>query len=229
MHEVFKFEPHLHTAEISPCSCLPAAEGARLVRAAGYRGMMTADHFWDGFIDRLPAGTPVAEAFFEGYRRAAEAGEREGLFVVPGMELRYRSSHNDYLVFGMTQEKLAQLGDITRLTPSEGYEVLCQADCLILQAHPFRNGMTRVEDVHGCEVFNGHPGHDSRNPLAKAWADDHPGWLTTAGSDVHDAAHVGRAGLWTPPDAMRSSQALAAWLASGSAALFIDGEAQHGA
>ena len=45
-------------------------------------------------------------------------------------------------------------------------------------------------------MFNGHVGHDSRNPIARAWCRTY-GKIPTSGSDFHDPTSVIDAGIQT--------------------------------
>lgn len=65
-----------------------------------------------------------------------------------------------------------------------------------MQAHPFRNGLKIVDPKHldGIETYNGNPRHDSRNEIAKAWAQKF-GMLETSGSDFHEREDFARGGV----------------------------------
>ena len=56
--------------------------------------------------------------------------------------------------------------------------------------------VTNPEYVDGIEVFNGHPGHNSNNDIALAWAEKY-GKIMTTGTDHHDPAHMPDAGIRT--------------------------------
>ena len=69
---------------------------------------------------------------------------------------------------------------------------------LLIQAHPFRNGMTEIapENLDGIETFNMHPNHNSRVAFASKYAKKH-GLIPTAGTDFHHLGHEGMAALLT--------------------------------
>ena len=69
---------------------------------------------------------------------------------------------------------------------------------MILQAHPFRNGMEHVDPalLDGIEAFNMHPGHNSRVAIAAKYAKKE-GLLMTAGTDYHHPGHEGCAAILT--------------------------------
>jgi len=100
---MYKIELHLHTKYSSECGQMSAEDLIAGYKAVGYSGIVVTDHFnRDTFrmlaidpasgIDRL---TP----FLEGYRRMKEAGERQGIKIYRGAELRFDGSFNDYLFY----------------------------------------------------------------------------------------------------------------------------------
>ena len=69
---------------------------------------------------------------------------------------------------------------------------------LIIQAHPFRDRMTEMpaELLDGVEVFNLHPGQNSRVGFAAKYAKEHH-LLVTCGTDFHHEGHQGMTALLT--------------------------------
>ena len=134
--------------------------------------------------------------FLLGYHRLKREGEKYGIRVYAGAELRFDGSPNDYLLYGFHDELLA---DPERVM-SEGLEAFApkyRADgALLIQAHPFRNKCTPApaELLDGVEVLNLNPRHDSRNDLALAYAEEHH-LLMTAGSDCHRPGDEGTTGI----------------------------------
>jgi fido (protein-threonine AMPylation protein) len=72
------------------------------------------------------------------------------------------------------------------MTLAEFYELAKEDQLLIAQAHPFRAGCTLADTafLHGIEVFNGNPRHQSRNELAWEVAEKE-GLIPLWGSDFH--------------------------------------------
>ena len=70
---------------------------------------------------------------------------------------------------------------------------------VIIQAHPFRDHITLcdLDYIDGIEVFNMHPNHNSRVPLAAKLAKENPQLLITGGSDFHHEGHEGVCGFCT--------------------------------
>ena len=96
---------------------------------------------------------------------------------------------------------------------------------LVVQAHPFRNGMVVVNPEHldGMETFNGTPTYDGRNLIADAWAKRY-NLLRTSGSDFHNPDQYGTGGILTNA-AIRTGEELVAVLKSGNYTLHCSGPA----
>ena len=196
---MYKFDTHVHTAEVSACAGLAAAEVARLYKKAGYGGICITDHYVREYFERHSGSwEQKVRAFTHGFDNARLEGERFGLTVVLGMELRLDGSANDYLAFGVTKEFLLANPRLYSLKLREVKELLSENRLLLFQAHPFRPWMTRADGslLDGAEVFNGHPFHESRNHKALAFAQKN-NLMMLAGSDCHETTGVGTSGILT--------------------------------
>lgn len=191
-------ELHAHTSEVSPCSHLTAAEVAERYLCAGYHTVVVTNHYCDYVMD--PAGSSWEERlahFVSGYQSMKHAvGDR--LHVLLGMELRFTENSNDYLIFGFDEDFLRTHPDLHRMNLKSFSALARENGILVVQAHPFRNGMKIMNPalLDGIEVFNGHPGHDSRNRIALDWCRRYHK-IPTSGSDFHDASSVEAGGIVT--------------------------------
>ena len=153
--------------------------------------------------------------FMDGYNKMKEiAGDR--ITVLMGMELRFDADDaTDHLIYGVTEKFLLDHPEILGSNLKEFYPVLNENGLLIIQAHPFRNGMTVSKPtlIDGVEVYNAHPGHDSRNDVANYWADKF-GLIKTSGSDFHHEKHFPCAGILTE-EKITSNDMLISVLRSG--------------
>ena len=197
---MYSFETHVHSSEVSRCGRVPAAEMVELYKKAGYAGLCLTDHInpWTFHGLDLPTWEDKTEHFLKGYR-AAKAAAGENFTVLLGAEFHFHENNNDYLVYGLTEELLFSLGDDILAWGIDRFSPFCREHGLLLmQAHPFRNSMVvnKPDVVDGIEVMNGHPRHDSRNFIARAWA-EHYGLLMSSGSDAHQPEDAARGGLRT--------------------------------
>lgn len=193
----YLFEIHSHSSQTSRCSEIPAEDIVKNYKALGYDGVVITDHMnMDTFkkIENEP-WEKKADHFLAGYR-AAKALEDENFSVLLGMEIRFLDFDNDYLVYGFNEDFIYNNPDLYKIEDLESFRPIADAnDLLVIQAHPFRQGMTIIDYklLDGIEVYNGHPGHNSSNDIALAWAKKYSFNIMTSGSDYHGVhgAHPG--------------------------------------
>ena len=195
-----KIDLHIHTTGFSFCGKLSAAQIVDFYKQAGYDAIVITNHFnstskqW--FLEH--GGTDYHKSYFDTIRQAAELGEKCGLLVLGGFELRFDENANDYLAYGMTPEQCLDYEKIFTMTAAEFGAFARENDILFYQAHPFRNRMTVVPPEHlfGIEVLNTHPRHDSRNDIAEMWADKFK-LHKIAGSDCHQKQDAATSAICT--------------------------------
>ncbi len=200
---MFKTELHCHSSEVSNCATANAQFIVEKYLEAGYSTIVLTNHFskytfknkrfdhsedpWDKKVDY----------FINGYNVMKEAADGR-LNIILGMELRYYSDPNDYLVYGVTEEFLRAHPEMMDSKTKEFAPIIKENGMILIQAHPFRNGMmiTKPEYLDGIEVFNGHIGQESRNDIANLWADKF-GFMKTSGTDFHHEFHHPDGGIMT--------------------------------
>ena len=91
-------------------------------------------------------------------------------------------------------------------------------DVCVVQAHPFRDGMTvtNPKGLFGLEVYNGGTEH-FRNEIARQFA-DHYELAMTSGSDVHGMDRLAKGGIVTAKK-INTSEDLIAVLRNGEYSL----------
>ena len=186
----YPFELHAHSNPASGCSELPPAELAERCKNAGADGIVLTNHaIW--WMKETPKEEWCAQ-YLKDYREAKEAGEKLGVKVLLGFEIRFMDSENDYLVYGFDEDFIPTVYDWMDKTAQEFYDTFHSDDKLILQAHPDRNNMVEMDRscVDGYEVFNLPPGHNSRVALA-ARLHQKNGGVAIGGTDFHHRGHEG--------------------------------------
>ena len=221
----FKTELHAHTSEVSPCGHVTAPEVAERFIAEGYTSLVITNHYCDYVIDPLK-GTwrEKMDYYLYPYHLMREsAGNR--LNVILGCELRFEGSINDYLIYGITEDFLRENPELHKMSLRSFAPLARENGMLVVQAHPFRNGMVVVNPEHldGMETFNGTPTYDGRNLIADAWAKRY-NLLRTSGSDFHNPDQYGTGGILTNA-AIRTGEELVAVLKSGNYTLHCSGPA----
>ena len=204
--EGFIFDTHIHTKPSSICGRIESEEIVALYKQAGYSGIVITDHYYNGFFDGLDGmlenadempWEEKAERFCAGYRAAKAAGDKLGLVVLFGQEMRFLEHPNDFLAYGITPEDLVEKPEMYRLTLKEYYPWIHSKGGLLYQAHPFRGERNAPADpryLDGVEVCNAKPDNESRNELAQAFCDQNK-LMEISGSDFHKAHHVGCGGV----------------------------------
>ena len=198
---MYKIEMHMHTKYTSPCGQLDEKQLVEGYLKAGYAGLVVTDHYnRDAFrmlkVDLLGAEDKV-QRFLEGYYRVKEEGERNGLKVYKGAEVRFDGSVNDYLLYGYHDELLRDPEGIFTMG-LEKFIALSRADgALLIQAHPYRDGCWVADHrfLDGVEVLNKHPWQKNHNEDTLAYAERWPELIRTSGSDCHEWNHVGHGGI----------------------------------
>lgn len=177
----YKTELHLHTFPVSACSELSPDEAVRTYAEAGVHSVVVTNHL--GSWVRVSYSV---EDYLSDYYEAKEAGDRYGVNVILGAELRFDGSYNDYLIYGIDEKDIDALAYYTTADPETFYKEFKNDRNVIIQAHPFRNGMDRApsEFLDGIEAFNLHPNHNSRIGIAARYARDER-LIVTCGSDFH--------------------------------------------
>lgn len=201
----YRVETHCHTSEVSGCGMVTARDMVAAHAEAGYRMMIITDH-WP--IPRRPVRTAAeVDRQFIGYYNAREAGRALGVHVLPGVELRFPDTNEDYLLMGLRDDQLRMLLEDA---PSdlEAFSAFSRAQgWLLYQAHPFRMNLrlAPLSYLDGIEFYNGNMRHDSRNELAFEVV-RRSGLLGIAGSDAHQLCDVGRSGVWAPSAEMSAGE-----------------------
>lgn len=190
---VFKYELHLHTSEISWCAVASVRSTLPLYRRAGYQGLVLTDHFFREAIHNLPGQNwnDRIDAYLQSYRIARTMAENWDFDILLGMELRFKHSWNDYLVYGLTETLLKENPPFYDMGLQRFFDFAQRQGLFIAQAHPFRFGMTRANPrwLHGVEILNAHGSHNNQ---ASRFAADHQ-LIGIAGSDYHSIHDIAAA------------------------------------
>lgn len=194
----FRIEMHAHTFPHSMCGELSPQEVAELYAEKGYDGIVITNHFM-GYCpgverDYMPGDTKEEKLkyYLSGYEAAKAAGEKCGINVYLGLEIRFaRENNNDYLIYGADSNIVSLCYDCLEGTLEDFRKNVRLDKSVFIQAHPFRDGMEYAapELLDGVETFNMHPGQNSRVGFAARFAKENNIKIRTAGSDFH---HRGR-------------------------------------
>lgn len=183
-----KFDLHVHTAETSKCGTVDAASIVGKYKATGYDGIVITDHLHESYISLQNCRDDWQECvtrFLFGYHQAKQAGEKIGFDVALGVELRFPENDNDYLLYGVDEAFLRSHPYLYRTDHASFYRRFAD-ELLIIHAHPYRNNdVVYYDSVHGLEIVNCSPRHNSRNELTLKLAKENPNLFRVCGSDAH--------------------------------------------
>lgn len=194
---MFKYDVHVHTSETSSCGKVPAVQVVRMYKDAGYKGIIITDHFFNEFFDSLGSISWEAkiDSFLCGYKSAKSEGDKVGLTVILGMEMRFNNSPNDYLVYGADETLLKNNPEIYKFGLEKFKTFAKDNGLLVYQAHPYRqNNVASAELLDGVEVYNGNLRHNSHNDSALEFAIDN-NLKMLSGSDFHQVEDLARGGI----------------------------------
>ena len=197
------FDMHVHTSESSCCGRLSGAEAAKLYKKAGYDGIVITDHFmsyWFNYYNM--SWKNYCKFHAQGYKSAKQMGDKIGLKVLYGCELRIDcTSPNDYLVYGISNKFMVEHPEILKFSVEQLVEFADKNGLLVYQAHPLRHGSVVVDysKLFGVEVFNGKgysgSGNDRQmNDITNLIAERYS-LHKISGSDFHDVNDLASGGL----------------------------------
>ena len=227
----YKYELHTHTAQCDLCASVSGGDIVQMYHDKGYSGVVITDHYFATFFQWFEAELSGAtheqmmDRWLRGYASAKECGDRLGMTVLSGAEVRFNGQINDYLVYGLEPDFFYKAPLLNTLQSVEQLKSVLPPHALVVQAHPFRNDMIVCDPtlLFGIEGYNGGT-EPKRNQMAKVYAKlyDKP---LTSGSDFHHPHALGLGGIATATP-IKTSQDLVEILKSGAYRLIENGEVQ---
>lgn len=200
----YKTELHAHTKPISMCSDIPPEFMINTYKENGYTSLVLTNHFI--YDDNMSAEEKI-KPYMEGFYECKSFGEKVGLNVILGAEIRFSENENDYLIYGINEDDLYSIFGLLGDGIDNFYKKFKSKNNIILQAHPFRDRMTAVkpESLDGIEVFNVHPGHNSRIGFAAKYAREN-NFIITCGTDFHHFGHQALSAILTKEPVYNSEE-----------------------
>lgn len=149
-------------------------------------------------LDGLPvkAWADKVDIYLNGYRQALDEGNKISLKVFLGMEILFQGSSNDYLVYGFDESFLYNNPELYELGLKGFRDLTKDSGMLVFQTHPFRRNIIPADPLllDGVEIYNSNPRHDSRNHLAKQFAEIN-NLRRSSGSDFHELEDLAKGGI----------------------------------
>ncbi len=181
----YQIELHAHTFPVSECSQVSPKDMVETYKNLGYDAIAITNHLM--YQHNRISKEEHIDNFVCDFEQAKKYGDELGLKVYLGAEIRFTENNNDYLIFGINKKMLLEIYDLLPLGIENFRKAYPMPDSVFLQAHPMRDGNETVDSslLDGIEVFNMHPGHNSKVGLASIYADKNNLSIITAGSDFH--------------------------------------------
>ena len=185
-----KAELHAHTMPVSRCGHVSPEDTVKAYADIGCDCLVITNHLNPDWLVGDPAER--AEEYLDDYYKAKKYGEKTGVKVILGVEIRFTENSNDYLVYGVDASDIIKMIPYLDRGISEFYREFKSEKNLILQAHPFRKNMVLapIDSIDGIEAFNCHPNHNGKIAVAAKYAMEN-NFVYTGGSDHHDEGQEG--------------------------------------
>jgi len=190
----FKTELHAHTTPASGCSEITPEHLVEVYKEKGYTSIALTNHFTADDADP----EEKIKKYLDDYYKTLEIGKKEGINILLGSEIRFSENCNDYLIYGIQPDDLYDINALLHDGIDNFYKEYKNDKNIILQAHPFRNGieLANPDSLDGVEAFNLHPGHNSRVGFSAQYAREH-NFIVICGTDYHHFGHEGLCGILT--------------------------------
>ncbi len=198
----YRIELHAHTSPVSGCSSVSPERMAEVHKELGIDAVVITNHFYN---------SQNMDEYMDSFYRCKKRGDELGVTVILGME--YNGSGNDYLVYGIDEEFVRAAHKYASGDYNEFYDNMKNDKNIMLHAHPFRGPWRDLGDdrLDGIEIFNLHPGHNSRIGMAARYFKEHNLKIAICGSDFHDEPNYNMALLRTktlPKDSFELAELL---------------------
>lgn len=197
---MIKLETHCHSAGSWCATC--GLEGLiKEYKNANYGGVVITNHYSEyefrkhGFSKQRD----YAKYYLELIDKAMDLGDKQGLKVFYGIEVKLNELSTEYVLYGFTREFLLDNANLYEFSQERLFKTACSNAMLMYQSHPFREGV-RVGNpkfMHGAEYFNGHFHHVNNNALAREFCQKH-NLIKLSGTDFHDKNQAITAGIYIP-------------------------------
>lgn len=202
----YRIEMHAHSSPVSPCSEATPQEVVRIYKNLGYDAVCITNHLFKDLFDNAAIYQNMTkeekiDRYLEDFYEAKKEGEKLGITVILGAELRFVGNFNDYLIYGIDRNSLLEIYDYLDNTVEHFRKSVTIENSIFIQAHPCRDSCVPIDYsiLDGIETFNSHIGHNSKVPLAVRIAKSNNIDITIAGSDFHhpNTGNEGAAALRT--------------------------------
>ena len=186
----YRVELHAHSSPASGCSEIPPEKLVELYADKKVDALCITNHYTPALLTNGKSREQTVSEYLDDFHRAAAEGEKRGVAVILGAELRFIENSDDFLIFGIDDKDIDDFYDHVGNSVADFRKNWHKDGSFFLQAHPFRNGMVLVDPelLDGVEAFNMHPNHNSRVGIAAGYSVENA-LIPTIGTDCHHFGH----------------------------------------
>ncbi len=206
---------HAHSSGISWCCRIPYNQVLEEARSLGIDGIFLTNHYQSYYVENGDA-LAFAKKYANEFLLAKKYGDEHGIRVFFGVEAtmhRYQDAH--ILIIGVDENFVLEHPALYDYTIEQLSSCVREKGGLLIQAHPFRNGVDRLVDLNCLEglELSCHPLYDGTylekfNELAVK-----NGLFLSCGGDYHADTYRPHCGVYLP-DSIKTEKEVAEYLRS---------------
>ena len=216
-----KVDAHIHSKGISKCSGVEYRDVIDEKKKLGYNAIILTNHYQPWYFEEHNRIQWIDE-FLAEYKRAYNYGRSVGIKVFLGVEVTITDPHySDFLIYGCTEDFFYLSSSLCAMSQKQLFEYCNAHNCIMVQAHPFRNGHSPANPkyMHGVEM-NFRPMDFEKRKLVEDYAKQHNLFIT-CGTDYHQTYQTEFGGMVLPDTISSSEEMVKHILKSGETTLFF--------
>lgn len=226
---MFRYEMHIHSSSCSACSSSTAKEMVVTAKEKGYTGIVFTNHFYYGntAVNRKLPWREFVEAYKLDWLEAKEYGDSMDFDVLFGLEEVYEPG-KEALIYGISPQLIADTPEIKNMEIKSISEFVRNNGGFIACAHPFRDRpyIPKPYSEPNPALFDAVEAYNSgntpkMNEKAFLFAKKY-NMPCISGGDVHEAIHLGDAGL-AFHERIRTNEQLVRALKDGKYRMIVNG------
>ncbi len=190
---------HAHTGAVSHCCKAGVEQIILTAKEKGYDALVITNHYVNNYFTEETHKEWV-EKYIDEWHNCKALGRELGVKIFSGVEVTYsRDPRIHLLIYGADEAFLRKNLFLCDMTLEALYDLCQKNGCILVQAHPFRNGSTIVNTdfIDGIEI-NCHPrGKDSFSEEIKKIAKEKD-LIITVGCDYHNDTPRVAGGMFLP-------------------------------
>ncbi len=198
---------HLHTSAISTCCKISARDNILLAKQMGFDGAAVANHYTPYYFDDATYDDFIARYIAE-WESCRQIGKEQNFRIFNAVEVSLAENLDLHLlIYGADAHFLKRYPRLCDKSQKELFEICQKNGCVLVQAHPFRNGVPLQNPayLHGVEI-SCHPnyGNSYVEPVKKFAQDNH--LALTVGCDYHADNYRPNGGVHLPENIVTDKQ-----------------------